>query len=785
MRSEHGRKLRSELAEATAAGLEWLKSCDVTGLAQGPTGFYLEFIASKFDPAFFESKKYGIEVVSAKPLEDDSSKMRVTVFIPSAAKRYFQDRLDDYLDESKDKKRGPKNADTFARIDEVRFDSPLRLLWTDPTQLFPSAGTLVWWEVWVREELDHHFTYVARTCGVTVKKERQKFPDRFVHLVHATPEQIDRIAHFTGAIAELRRAKDVPSAVLRASNTVQADVMQRILDRTSPPPAESPAVCILDSGVNIGHPLLELASSDQETWAYLDVWKTNDGAIHGHGTQMAGLSLYGDLTPLLTSDDPIMLTHRIESYKVMPDDNIEPPETESYGLVYAQAIREPESHFPNRNRIYCSATTNDMESDGGTPTSWSGAIDDACADRERRRLFIISGGNTDGHSVIYVANYPAENESAGILDPAQAWNAVTVGAFTEMQTITDQRYANHQPLAKFGGLCPQSRTSMTWEKQWPIKPDIVLEGGNFAYEPDGEIATNIDDLSVLSTSSDLQTAAFSTFGFTSGAAALASHMGAAIAAQYPDLWPETIRALLIHSAEYTPEMLGFYDPHDELRRRQFVARFGHGVPNLERALWSLQNDLTLVVEGKIQPFVHDGSEPKNNEIIYYELPWPTDVLQANPEATVHLRVTLSYFVEPNPARRGFTGRYRYSSHGLRFAVRRPSELKSDFNLRVNALNRDEAYRPPSETDDGWFLKHNIRSRGSLVSDSWEGTAAELADRATIAIYPVGGWWKTLNRKARAERSTRFSLCVSLMIEDTAIDLYTPIQIAIAPELETR
>ena len=37
-----------------------------------------------------------------------------------------------------------------------------------------------------------------------------------------------------------------------------------------------------------------------------------------------------------------------------------------------------------------------------------------------------------------------------------------------------------------------------------------------------------------------------------------------------------------------------------------------------------------------------------------------------------MRVTLSYFIEPNPSQRG-NSRYRYQSHGLRFDVKRPTE----------------------------------------------------------------------------------------------------------------
>jgi len=102
-----------------------------------------------------------------------------------------------------------------------------------------------------------------------------------------------------------------------------------------------------------------------------------------------------------------------------------------------------------------------------------------------------------------------------------------------------------------------------------------------------------------------------------------------------------------------------------------------------------------------------------------------------------------------------------------------------FKERVNTLERDEEFQKQNGTDDGWFLKSKVRDRGCLISDSWEGgTAAELVDRGTIAIYPIGGWWKTLKDRRLAGREARFSLCVSLDVHDAQIDIYTPIQLAV-------
>ena len=45
-------------------------------------------------------------------------------------------------------------------------------------------------------------------------------------------------------------------------------------------------------------------------------------------------------------------------------------------------------------------------------------------------------------------------------------------------------------------------------------------------------------------------------------------------------------------------------------------------------------------------------------------------------------------------------------------------------------------------DRTWDLgPERVAVRGSVHSDAWTGTAAQLASSNLIAIYPVGGWWR--------------------------------------------
>ncbi|MEU4806587.1 S8 family serine peptidase [Actinosynnema sp. NPDC023587] len=190
-------------------------------------------------------------------------------------------------------------------------------------------------------------------------------------------------------------------------------------------------------------------------------------------------------------------------------------------------------------------------------------------------------------------------------------------------------------------------------------------------------------------------------GATSAATAQAAHLAARIMADYPTLWPETARALIVHSAEWTPAMRSHVDNASKKRdKRTVLRRYGMGVPDLTRATRSAADSLTLIAQEKITPFQGD----KLREIHFHDLPWPSDELADLGAIFVQLRVTMSYFIEPNPARRRWNGRYNYASHGLRFDVHRPTETNDDFHKRLNlkALQEEEK-RPTSAGDSGEWL----------------------------------------------------------------------------------
>ncbi len=313
-----------------------------------------------------------------------------------------------------------------------------------------------------------------------------------------------------------------------------------------------------------------------------------------------------------------------------------------------------------------------------------------------------------------------------------------------------------------------------------LKPDVVFEGGNAGKDAIG--AVGITSLHLLTANHLPVERLFTTTNATSAASALGARMAAQLMASYPALRPETIRALIVHSAEWTVAMRAAYLPaHGNPSKSDYVNLIRHcgwGVPSLERALWSAGNSLTLVIEDVVHPFKKvKGKGVVTRDMNLHSLPWPKEQLLALPPATkVELWVTLSYFIEPNPSARGTSSKFHYPSHRLRFDVQRPLDATTeDFVARINAASeREDDGDSVDPKDPHWILGDRQRHRGSLHKDIWRGTAAELANRGFLAVYPAKGWWRTRPAQERYDLPARYSLIVSIHTPETDVDLYTPI-----------
>jgi hypothetical protein len=804
-RNNHGNRLLTQLGRLAteAERLRQLRATSGTSEHQG-MAIALEISPpGTLDPGKLEWKRDGIEVLSVVAATNAEI---ISLYVPPGRLRALERRVREYLTkENAPKKKGqepqPKNARLINAISSIRR-AAFAELWTDQAPP-PDQNQVTVFQIWLRlgaeapNQAYTAFREAAQRLEVVVEPGYLTFPGRVVVAARSTRTALEQAIDLLDFVAEIRKTSLPAEFFLSDLRPFQqADWMRDMVGRMEIPPANQnpPRIALLDTGVNRGHPLLGPLLDPADMHAVLDTWDTADR--RGHGSEMAGLSLHGDLRTPLASRDPHLIPHRLESVKILPDTGDNLPHL--YGWTCDEAVRLVEQTKADAARTFSMMTTV-IGATAGWPSEWSATLDrlafglrgsstgaldlptmDGDAPRVQPRLFVVAAGNIPWPEWVF---YPSKNNIEPIEDPGQAWNALTIGAHTDFVDFNHDQWPDLRPIASARSLSPSSRTSLLWRDRWPVKPDVVAEGGNGCVDETAtpQVTVGPEDLRVVTTSHEPTRALLAEAGDTSAAAAEVARICAHLQSRYPSYWPETIRALIVQGAGYTAAMhadQGIVPTKTD--RRTLLRRYGHGRVYMESSLNSALNRPALVQQETIVPYVLEGSTCRLGQMNIHNLPWPRPELQRLGEAAVALKVTLSYFVQPNPSRRGWQSKFRYQSHGLRFAVRGASETTERFRQRINGIKRDEMgddreESMPDPDNDGWLLRSPLRSQGSLHSDTWYGFASELANKSEIAVFPVGGWWKEIADRTQPNRRVRYALVVSLDVSTKVdVDIYTPI-----------
>ena len=746
----------------------------------GSNGTYLDIVGRPGEPFFYESlNKSGLQLPRVEEAEPDVGRPgRATVLASARANgvENLEGKIEKFAGEMRSANpngiQRPYNADLVQSIGEID-QAGLAQLWRHPVRPFPDAAGEIAWEVWLSPADANRFVEIAALYGVHVYPDRIRFPEDVVVGARASTANLGELVHSTGAV----RSLGVPAVPLDFVDEMapedQAAWLDELRDRTEFVDGQPSAyVSLLDTGVSRAHPLIQPALAAADRHAADPGWGVED--IKGHGTKMAGLSLFGDLRLALESTAAISITHRLESAKIIPDVGGNPHHL--LGAVTRQGIDWIEGSG-DRLRVFTMATTtSDDTPHSGAPTSWSAEIDQLAAgvsgDEKRSRLLVVSAGNVDfGPGAVADYLSVCDREDAEVESPSQAWNAICVGAMTERDGTGGP--TTGRTLAAAGDLSPSSRTS-SWAGTWPIKPDVVLEGGNWWNDGSGLPNTH-GDLMAVTTSRSYPVPSFAHCADTSAATALAARDLAILWGEYPDLWPETIRALYVSSARWTDQMRSHLPGPAKGDYERLFRRYGYGVPSIERARRSASNAVSLVVQDQIRPYTADR---KLAPMKVFALPWPVEALRALGPTEVTLRVCLSTFIEPNPSETARGRKLRYASHGLRFKLKRPDESDAEFASRVGRESRTEGFVPMGSDSTDWTYGSQRRDVGSIHIDTMRRPASDLARRGNIAVHAVGGWWKDTGRGGVRDLPARFALVVEIDAGEMQVELYAEVQAAV-------
>lgn len=456
------------------------------------------------------------------------------------------------------------------------------------------------------------------------------------------------------------------------------------------PEPDAPKVCVIDSGIQEQHPLLEKAidADNSKSWVPLDNLTADLVSNGGHGTRVAGAVLYPKSIPRSGRQSAICW---IQNAKILDSncrlsDKLYPPEL----------LEDIVKNYCNqtKTRIFNHSITADVPCRTRYMSAWAAAIDKLTWEKDI--LFIVAAGNLypDSHSKskrlsirdhlsagrLY-PDYLLEN-SCRVANPAQSFQALTVGSVT-LDSYKDGSWSS------VGGKDEPSAFSCSGLSIWgTIKPEVVEYGGDLVKDegepPNITCRSGIGPELVRSTLGSGSTPLFASDAFgTSFAAPKVTHIAACLAAEFPGESCLLYRALIVQSARW-PQWAMVKSDED---KQNVIRQIGYGIPNLERALSNTPNRSTLITRGE--------NKIRAKEAHIYQVRLPESLISPGEEFELLVEITLSYKAQPRRTRRN---RRKYLSTWLDWECSKQGEEPEQFKKRIL-----DGYDASDEADEGGDL----------------------------------------------------------------------------------
>src|SRR5712692_8169707 len=350
-RAQHGAFLQNQLADLKPVAAKAATDQKEQGLVSG-LGLQIQFVSQPEIELAFESLHHEGRKIELLSIRKQGDQTIANVFVPDGKLQHFERYVTEYLQEKKDVRGNARDHKALLNTVAAIRAAEIRALWTDDPELLPQdSNQMFWWEVWLpvrgqRDQVVADFRRLAALAQCRVSESQVNFPERTVVLMYGSEQMLSQSVLTVNCIAELQRAKDTADFFHGMAREEQQAWMDEMLGRLSLAGGEdaTPRICLLDTGVTHGHPLLRPLMDDADLHTVNPAWGTDDSA--NHGTGLAGLAAYGDLTETLASAHPVQVGHRLESVKLLPDEGGNVGDAKHHAYLFAEGVGSPEITAP-------------------------------------------------------------------------------------------------------------------------------------------------------------------------------------------------------------------------------------------------------------------------------------------------------------------------------------------------------------------------------------------------------------------------------------------------------
>lgn len=593
-----------------------------------------------------------------------------------------------------------------------------------------------------------------------IQLDRVNLDSFLMYRMQVNPEQAQQLlSHIDVRLIDLPPVSGIDYQV------ISRDIAE--IPRNIPSPAvNAPKVCILDSGINTNHPLIKPAMAESASF----VVGEDESDLAGHGTQVAGIALYGNLEECNAANYWAPQAW-IYNGKILNKACEFDQETIESTLVKAV------EHFVELGcRIFNLSIGNENSPYDGKHIRGIAYILDLLS-RKHDILFVVSVGNFRGSDEPPIPKdswrdeYPEYllGEHNAIIDPAPALNVLTVGslALHDATRSHEQRPEEIDHLAAAKTNQPSPFTRHGPSIKGALKPELVAHGGNFASPMrfEGKQWQNREgEPGVLSLNPGfVGNTLFVECHGTSFSAPYITHLASRFLSNYPDTSANMLRAMLINQADMPRECIATFE-------EQFIKDYakannrrppchdvaGYGQANEENLYRSDESAVVLMAEDTI----------KNDSYQFYELPLPDDFLRTK-KATRELRVALCY----SPAVR--TTRLEYKATKIVFNLIRGvslEEVQKHFHKEMQKENKKLSDTISSKNNR--VISSELRSKGTAQCSQWTFKKLKPNDKWFVVVtrQDASGWGNTLSFEEES-----YSLVVTVTDrENEEAQLYTQI-----------
>jgi len=455
---------------------------------------------------------------------------------------------------------------------------------------------------------------------------------------------------------------------IRIDSILNSDLKE--LEIKGSPAKDAHGILVIDSGI-LHHPLLDSAIKDEIALALRSGKITSTKKIDdvGHGTQVAGVSLYGDVQECVERKQFIPEIW-IYSAKVMYKNEFGLSQFDPDELLEHQmkdAVEQIVTKYPLCRIINLSIgnTANKMF-EGQRQFNLASLIDELSI-KFPKIIFVISAGNNSddvGSSEEYPNYFLEKAKRMKIVDPATAAHALTVGSIF--------RYTHKQNGRHLDFPSPFTRVGPGLRDM--IKPELVEYGGGYG-----------NDIVTLNPLWLKEGRLFTLSSGTSFSAPKVSHHLAKLMNVFPNAPRNLIKAMLISSAsipKQRPEPLGVIDPcHSTKDMKSLLNIYGYGKPNFEKAIYSDDNRVLLLHDGMIkldhvqfftinlpEQFIKEKGERKISVTLVYDPP-------INRNRTDYLGIAMEFHLFKNAAIDKIRNAYRQIKVGEKLEEVIPKDLQ--------------------------------------------------------------------------------------------------------------